>query len=252
MNNPVSQAAIFVPYFPSPVSEKNASQTVAVFRPERAINIGTETASGLPGLIAGLAEDKGNIDKAIDIVDRTCSKIIGELDAKMALMNEKQAQRQGAIEDLLLIRNTLGNYKNDHPGQKGAVDLSGIIVTLSEMSPLYAEGKKTMPLVDLITYYKKDHSELALPQVPTTVPFESKASNASLLRRRRCADQCAKIVDKCMIFMLRLIRGLRIVVRRGITSFVTGFLAGFLFGVIAGCRTSNQPGGNNNFGNRID
>ncbi|HEY4072076.1 MAG TPA: hypothetical protein VGM52_03135 [Herbaspirillum sp.] len=125
--------------------------------------------SRLPGLIAGFAEDKENVGKAIEIVDQTCKKILDGIDEKMRLKNEEQAQRQGATEDLLLIGNSLGNYKNEHPGQKGAIDLSSIVVTLSSASPLFEEGGKTMPLADLIAYYKKEHPELALPQVPTTV-----------------------------------------------------------------------------------
>jgi hypothetical protein len=169
MTHPVSQAAISNAYFPFPIPEKNSQQTTTMSTPERATDAGIEMKSRLPGLIAGLAEDAKTPDKAIDIIEQTCGKIIAELDAKIVVMNEKQTERQGAVADLLAITTALGNYKNAHPTQKGAIDLSGLTVTLSEASPLYAAGKRTMPLAELIDYYRQRHSELALPHMPTTV-----------------------------------------------------------------------------------
>jgi hypothetical protein len=169
MTDAVSQVANSVSYVPSPVQENKLPQAGAGSAPESAAQTGAKELLGVLGLNPALMDDEKNKESILNVIDNTCAKVMAGLDKQLEEMNEKTLQKKGAIDDLLLIKKTVTEYINEHSAETGAIDLSNEVVTLPESSPLYAEGKKTVKLSELIEYYQKEHPELNLPNMPKTM-----------------------------------------------------------------------------------
>src|SRR6195256_1134610 len=104
MTTPVSQGAIAAPYIPSPVQESKLPQADAGSALERAAHAGIEEALGRHGLSAALITDEKDKKSILDIVDKTCEKVMAGLDKQLEEMKEKTLQKKGAIDDLFFIK----------------------------------------------------------------------------------------------------------------------------------------------------
>jgi hypothetical protein len=201
MTIPVSQGAISAPYYPSPVQENKLPQADAGSAPESAAHAGAKKLLGLLGLNALKADEKDK-QAILDIVGKTCAKVMAGLDKNLEEMNAKQRQRQGAITDLLLIRKTVGDFRSKHPADTGEIDLSDVVVDLPESSPLYAAGKSTVKLSELTAYYQKEHPELCLPDMPKTIDelqfTQSQVDSALHMTLEPASQQAYTDLQRCM------------------------------------------------------
>lgn len=89
------------------------------------------------------------------------SKIIKDFD-------ERRKAGQNTVHDLSAAQEALEQYKADHPGQQGSIDVSKIEVTLPKNSPLRTGETTKVTLETLMAYYAKEHGEFKLPDLPTT------------------------------------------------------------------------------------
>ena len=151
-----------------PQRESKLPQSIQISPARTTVQAGSNKLSGFTRLIEHLVVDNKSPKTIIDVVEETCGNLVKKLDEKIAALADTQQQRQVAIDDLLAISKSVVQEIDDHPARQGTVDLSAIDVTLPKNSPLRAAGKETASLVELMRYYRQEHPELHLPDVPQT------------------------------------------------------------------------------------
>lgn len=202
MTDAVSQVTNSAFYVPPPVQENKLPQAGAGSAPESAVQAGAKELLGVLGLTPALMDDEKNKESILDVIDRTCAKVMAGYDKQLEEMKEKTLQKKAAIADFLLIKKSVTQYINTHPEVTGAVDLSNETVELLESSPLYAEGKKTVKLSELIEYYRKEHPELNLLDMPKTMvqlkSTQSQVTEALRMVMEPDSQQALTDLQRCM------------------------------------------------------